>query len=127
MASIRQEQVASLIKQHLGDVFIKDGRGIYGGAFVTITNVRMTPDLMIARIYLSVYNVEDKQEVVDIVESQNYLVRKLLGQRIRNKVRRIPELEFYLDDTLDEVFRMGQLFDKLREDEGKEADKEEEE
>ncbi len=112
--SIRQQQVASIIKQALGDIFIKSGRDIYGKAFVTITNVKLTPDLLIARVYLSIYNVEDKQEIVDIIEEQNHYVRRLLGQKIRNKVRRIPELEFFLDDTLDEVFRLDQLFDDLK-------------
>lgn len=113
MNPIRQQQVASLIKRNLGEIFTKEGRNIYSNAFVTITQVRLTPDLSIARVYLSVYNVEDKQDIVTMITENEYGIRRLLGNRIRNKVRHIPELEFYLDDTLDEVYKMEKLLDGL--------------
>ena len=113
MNPIRQQQVASLIKRNLGEIFTKEGRNIYSNAFVTITQVRLTPDLSIARVYLSVYNVEDKQDIVTMITENEYGIRRLLGNRIRNKVRHIPELEFYLDDTLDEVYKMEKLLDSL--------------
>lgn len=115
--SFRQQQVASLIKRTLGDIFTKEGRNIYSNAFVTITQVRMTPDLSIARIYLSVYNVKEKQDVVTMITENEYGIRRLLGNRIRNKVRHVPDLEFYLDDTLDEVYKMDKLFDEIKKDE----------
>ena len=124
MSVIRQQQVASLIKRTLGDIFIKEGRNIYGSAFVTITQVRLTPDLSVCRIYLSVYNVKDKEDVVTMISENEYGIRRLLGNRIRNKVRHIPDLEFYLDDTLDEVYKMDKLLNSLdiqpeNEEEGK--------
>lgn len=114
MDSIKQQQVASLLQQALSEVFLYKGREWYGGAFVTITQVRMTPDLMTARFYLSVYNLPDKNNAVDLLTENKSAVRHQLGNKIRNKVRRIPELEFYLDDTLDEVFKMEALFEKIR-------------
>ncbi len=111
--SFRQQQVASLIKRTLGDIFTKEGRNIYSNAFVTITQVRLTPDLSIARIYLSVYNVKEKEDVVTMITENEYGIRRLLGNRIRNKVRHIPDLEFYLDETLDEVYKMEKLFDNI--------------
>jgi len=123
MSAIRQQQVASLIKRTLGEIFIKEGRNIYSNAFVTITQVRLTPDLSVCRIYLSIYNVKEKEEVVAMITKNESGVRRLLGNRIRNKVRHIPNLEFYLDDTLDEVFKMDDLLDGLDIQPEKEDDK----
>lgn len=114
MDSIRQLQIAELIKQSVSDIFIREGRNYYGNAFVTITHVKVTPDLLLARIYLSVYNVANKQEVPVLVREHSGNIRHLLGNKIRHKVRRIPELEFYLDETLDEAFRIESLLDRLR-------------
>ena len=126
MSVIRQQQVASLIKRTLGEIFTKEGRNIYGSAFVTLTQVRLTPDLSVCRIYLSVYNVKEKEDVVTMISENEYGIRRLLGNRIRNKVRHIPNLEFYLDDTLDEVFKMDTLLDSLDIQPEKEEDQEEE-
>jgi ribosome-binding factor A len=112
-SSIKQQQVASLMQQTLAEIFIREGRNIYGNAFVTITHVRLTPDLLLSRVYLSVYNVANKQEIADIISENKSHIRHLLGDRLRNKVRRIPEIEFYLDDTLDEVSKIDALFEKL--------------
>ncbi len=116
MPSIRQEQVARIIKDAMNEIFTRRGRDIYGAAFVTITNVTITADLYITRFYLSVYNVKEKQEVVDMITANNAPLRRLLAQKIKNKVRRIPVLEFYLDETLDEATKMEQLLDDLREE-----------
>lgn len=116
MESIKQQQVANLIKQGLADLFIKQGRDFYSSAFVTITQVRVTPDLLLARVYLSVYNVADKTTVLELIESNNWAIRKGLGSKIRKKVRKIPELAFHLDDTLDEVEKLDKLFNKLKEE-----------
>lgn len=113
MASKRQQQVESMLKQQMADLLIREGRNYYGRAFVTMTNVKVTPDLMTARFYFSVYNVTDKQAVIDTLSENVHSVRRSLGAKIRNKVRRIPELEFYLDDTLDEVYHMEDVFSKL--------------
>ncbi len=126
MSAIRQQQVASLIKRTLSEIFIKEGRNIYNNAFVTITQVRLTPDLSVARIYLSVYNIQDKEDVITMISENEYGIRRLLGNRIRNKVRHIPELEFYLDDTLDEVYKMDKLLDGLDIQPEKEEDDSEE-
>ncbi len=116
MDSIRQQQIAELVKQSLGDIFIREGSNYYGSAFVTITHTKVTPDLLLARIYLSVYNVANKQGVLQQIQVHGGNIRHLLGNKIRNKVRRIPELEFYLDDTLDEVYRIESLLNRLREE-----------
>jgi len=112
MESKRQLQVANLIKQGLSDVFQREGPDYYGKAFVTIYDVKMTPDLLLARIYISVYNT-DKQDTLDLIKSKYYNIKKSLVSRIKNKLRQMPELEFYLDDTLDEVFKMENILGSL--------------
>lgn len=117
MSSIKQQQAASLLQQTLADIFIREGRAIFGTAFVTITHVRLTPDLLLARVYLSVYNVTDKSGVVTLIRESKSHIRHLLGDRIRNKVRRIPELEFYIDDTLEEMAKVDDLFNRIHAEE----------
>lgn len=107
-----------MIHHTLADLFIKNTGKYYSGAFVTLTHVRVTPDLLLARIYFSVYNKPDKNSVVQEIANNYHVLRHDLGAKLRNKLRRIPELEFYLDDTLDEVERIDALFEKLKEEEG---------
>lgn len=89
---------------------------MFDGAFVTVTGVKMSSDLGLAKIYLSVYNTDDKQSVVLMMEEDKSRLRQALGTRIRRQVRRIPEIDFYLDETLDEMYRLNALFDKLHAD-----------
>ncbi len=110
MESKRQQQIGKLVQQAMSEVFQVYGPEYYGRAFVTISGVRVTPDLLIARTYLSVYNVEDKEAVVKEMKNHTAAIRNRVGRKIRNKVRRIPELEFFLDDTLDSVFRLDDMF-----------------
>ena len=113
MESIRQQQVGELVRRNFGQVLLAEGSYIYEDAFVTITNVKMSSDLGLARIYCSVYNTENKQAVILKMENEYGRLRHALGHRLRKKVRRIPELEFFMDDTLDEMYRLNALFDKL--------------
>lgn len=115
MDSKKQLQVANQIKLGLSEVFSREGTYFYGSAFVTIYDVKMTPDLQTARIYLSIFNA-DKQDTLDSINSSHFLIKKSLVARIKNKFRLMPQLEFYLDETLDEVFKLDALFDKIREE-----------
>lgn len=110
-------QVAELVKRNFGVLLQQEGSYIYGTTpFVTVTNVKMSPDLSIARIYLSVYNTEDKQTVILEMESHYLRLRQSLAYRIKKHIRRIPDLQFHLDDTLDEMYRLRELFKQLDED-----------
>jgi ribosome-binding factor A len=118
METKRMLQVAELIKRNFGQLLQQEGSYIYGTTpFVTVTTVKMTPDLTIAKVYLSVYNIEDKQTVILEMEDNHSRLRQSLAFRIKKHVRRIPELQFYLDDTLDEMYRLRELFQQLDEDE----------
>ncbi|MCC7233609.1 MAG: 30S ribosome-binding factor RbfA [Bacteroidia bacterium] len=109
MDSTRQQKFSRLIQKEIGDLFQKEGYNFFGKAFVTVTGARISPDLSIARIYLSVFGVKEPDTVLTQVEKHNKEIRKKLGQRIRHQARIIPELKFFLDDSLDQVDRIGQL------------------
>ena len=115
MASIRQEQVGELVRRNVGTVLQQEGSYIYGStAFVTVTEVQMTSDLGIARVYLSVFGTDDKQAVILKLEDEYPRFRQAIGYRLRKHVRRIPEFQFYLDDTLDEMYRLREVFEELK-------------
>ena len=117
MQTKRQKQVAETIKRHFSVVMQQEGSYIYGSeALVTITNVKMTPDFSLAKIYLSVYNTENKQAPILELEENMVRLRQSLAMRIRKHVRRIPEIAFFLDDTLDEMYRLNSLFNRLRDE-----------
>jgi ribosome-binding factor A len=119
MDSIRQRQIAENIRREMSAVFQMEGANIYGQqTLVTITAVRVTSDLGAARIYLSVFNSPSKEDVLDRINENHYRLRSALTPRIRNQVRRIPTIEFFLDDTLDEVAKLDRLFDDIKKQEG---------
>ena len=114
MESKRQLQVAELIKRNFSVVLQQEGRYLYGDqALVTVTQVKMSSDLGLAKIYLSVFNTENKQAVILQLEQESTRLRKSLSQRIRKHVRRIPHIDMYEDDTLDEMWRLNSVFDRL--------------
>ena len=106
-----------MIKRHFSTMLQQEGAYISGTqAFVTVTEVQMTPDFNIAKIYLSVFNIENKQEVILHMEDSYHRLKQALASRIHKQIRRIPELQFYLDDMLDEMERVEMLFQKLERD-----------
>lgn len=110
----RQLQTGELIKRNFGQVLMMEGRYIYQDALVTVTQVRMSPDLGIARIYVSVFNADNKEEIVKKLRSNMWRLKTGLVQRIRKHVRRIPHLDIYLDETLDEMWHLNTVFNDLR-------------
>ncbi len=117
MESIKQRQMSEMIKRHFSMVLQSEGRNIYGSRIlVSVTDVKMSPDNGIAKIYLSVFNTENKQEPILELETEMVRLRQLLGVRIRHQVRRIPLIQFYLDDTIDEIFKVEEMFNKLHAD-----------
>jgi ribosome-binding factor A len=115
MESIKQRQVAEMVKRNFSTILQEEGSYIYGAEpLVTVTNVKMTPDFAMARIYLSVYNTENKQAVLLEMEEERHRLKQNLGARIRKQVRRLPDISFFLDDTLDEMYRIDSLFQHLR-------------
>lgn len=120
METKKQKQVGELIRRHFGTVLFQEGSYIYGSALVTVTGVKMSPDLGIAKIYLSVYNTENKQEVMLMMEENMHRLRQSLSQRIKKHVRRIPRVSFFLDETVDEMYRVEALLDKIKDEKSEE-------
>ena len=114
--SKRQRQVSEMIRRNMSLVLQQEGSYIYGNALVTVTNVILTPDLLLAKIYLSIYNTENKQAVILMMDEERLRLQKALSQRIRKQIRRVPQIAFYEDDTLDEMFKVINLFKKLEDE-----------
>jgi len=113
MQSKRQLQIAEIIKRNFGQVLLQEGSYIYDDAFVTVTSVIVSPDQSQAKIYLSVYNVASKGSVILLLEQHNRQLKQALAHRIKKHVRRIPDIYFFLDETLDEAFKLESLFEQL--------------
>ena len=114
----RQKQVAGLINEELNDVLRRMNLLMLDGGMISISTVKVTPDLFEARIYLSMFKVNDTKAALLKFEEKNKEIRKELGARVRHQLRSIPELKFFIDDTLDYVFKMEELFDKIKKEEG---------
>ncbi len=112
----RQKQVATVINQELNDIFLRMGLNIIDGGMISISSVKITPDLFEARIYLSFFQVKDNEAALAKIKERYKEIRKELGIRVRHQLRSIPELTFYIDDTLDYVFKMEELLKKVRTD-----------
>ncbi len=97
------------MKETLSEIFQVHGASYYGRAFVTITEVQMTPDLLVAKIYLSIFNAKDKEKSLEEIKAQAHEIRRHLGNKMRHHLRRIPELLFYLDESLDNAIRVNEL------------------
>lgn len=119
--SKRQKQIGQLLQKELSDIFQRMGYNVTEGGMISISAVRITPDLLEARVYLSMFQIKDTAAMLEQIKERNWEIRKELGMRVGKQLRRVPELSFFLDDTLDYVFRMEELFKKIREDDaGKE-------
>ena len=112
----RQKQVAGLINTELNDIFLRMGLNMQDGGMVSISSVKITPDLFEARIYLSFFQVKDNDAMLTKIQEKTKEIRNELGKRVRHQLRSIPQITFYIDDTLDYVFRMEELLKKVKED-----------
>ncbi|MCC8036489.1 MAG: 30S ribosome-binding factor RbfA [Rikenellaceae bacterium] len=109
METTRQQKVGRQIQKDISEIFLREAAGIFPGAMVTVTLVRMTPDLGIARIYMSVFPFARKDEVLGAARGNTGLIRKALGARVRNQLKLVPELEFYIDDSLEYIDNIDNL------------------
>jgi ribosome-binding factor A len=112
METTRQQKIARLIQKDLGEIFQEMARSEYPGNLITVTKVYITPDLYIARTYLSLFGKTPKQELIDHIKEHRKEIRLKLGNRIHNQVRLIPELEFFVDDSLDYIENIDNLLKK---------------
>lgn len=111
--SKRQQRFAGVLQQDLAELFQREGNTWAPGAFVTVTKVRVTPDLAIARVYLSFLNMKTAKDDIASIKTKTNEIRYKLGVRIKNQVRIVPQLEFFLDDTNEYVEHMDKIFDEI--------------
>src|SRR6186713_3293019 len=98
-STVRQQKFAKLIQKELSEIFQRDKKGMLDNAFITISEVRISPDLSVAKVYISMMLIKDKQGTLDKIESHNKEIRRLLGEKIRNQARIIPHLTFFIDEV----------------------------
>ncbi len=113
----RQKQVAGLLNKELSDIFQRLGLSMMDGGMVSISSVKVTPDLYEVRIYLSFFKVTDTFAALKKIEERSWEIKKELTARVRHQLRSMPILTFYIDDTLDYVDKMEQIFKEIKKDE----------
>ena len=109
MESKRQQRIQKLLQRDLGEIFQRGLGYVTRHAMVTVTKVYVTPDLGLARIYLSLFAVKDKEALLKDIDKHNKEIRKKLGARIRHQLRVVPELQFFEDDSLDYIEHIDEL------------------
>jgi ribosome-binding factor A len=112
-STVRQQKFARLIQKELSDIFQRDKRGFLDNAFITIAEVRVSPDLSVAKVYISMMLAKDKQAILDKLDLHKKEIRKALGDKIRNQARIIPELAFFIDEVEENALRMDEILKGL--------------
>jgi ribosome-binding factor A len=107
--SIRQEKIAGVIKKELGKYFQLNAISICKGAMITVTTVRMSPDLSIAKVYISIFGGNNNDESFDYVITQSKFIRHEISKIVRNQLRKMPELRFFRDDSFDYAQKIDNL------------------
>lgn len=110
----RQKQVGAVIEKELNDIFRRMGLSMMDGGMISISAVRITPDLYEARVFLSFYKVNDPQVTLKHIEGHAKEIKKELALRVRHQLRVIPQLSFFLDDSLEYVDKMEKIFKEIR-------------
>ena len=111
--STRQQKFGRLMQKELSDIFQRDKRGILDNTFVTIADVDMSPDLSVAKVYISMMLAKDKGKTLEKLNRGKGEIRKALGERIRKQVRVVPELIFIIDETEEKALRLEELIKNL--------------
>lgn len=111
--SKRQKQIAGLLNEEMNTIFQRLGLNMMGGGMVSISGVKITPDLLEARFYLSFFQVKDEKAALKKIEDRHHEIKKELAAKVRHQLRSIPVLKFFHDDTLDHVFKLEELLKQV--------------
>ena len=109
MESTRQKKESRLIQKELADIFLRKGKEVAPGKLISITIVRVSPDLSYAKIFLSIFPSANQKEVLTSIKDQTTTIRYELGQKVRSQLRIVPELVFFIDDSLDYIDNIDKL------------------
>jgi ribosome-binding factor A len=111
--TVRQQKFSRLIQKELSDIFQRDQRGLLGNAFITVMDVKVSPDLSFAKVYVSMTLVKDKAALLEKLDSHKKEIRRALGERIRNQARIVPNIAFLLDEVEEQAQKMDDLLKNL--------------
>ncbi|GAL87195.1 ribosome-binding factor A [Sporocytophaga myxococcoides] len=113
MDSKRQQKVSRLIQKEMGELFQRDTKGIFGGAFITVTHVKISPDLGVASIYLSFLKNNNQNAILQNIRENTKQVRKMLGEKVGKQLRIVPQLVFHIDDTVEYAANIDKILSGL--------------
>lgn len=111
-ASTRQLKVARELQRDLAEIIRSRGMAVFGGAMVTVSEVRISPDLSVAKVYVSIFPSEKQEEVMKTLQVENKSIRGELGRKVAKQLRIVPDIDFYLDATLDYAEHIDELLRK---------------
>lgn len=112
MEGTRLQKVGRLIQKELSEIFQHEGSAKFPGKMLTITQVRVSPDLSVAKVYVSIFPSNDADKTLELIRDNSKFLRGELGKRVRHQLRVIPELTFFIDDSLDYIEKIDQLLKK---------------
>jgi len=107
--STRQKKVSRLIQKEIADIFLRKGNEFAHGKLISITKVRVSPDLSFARIYLSIFPSTNNEDILKIIQDNSAKIRFDLGHKVRSQLRIVPDIAFYIDDSLDYIEKIDRL------------------
>lgn len=110
MESKRQQKVARQLQKDLSEIFQREVPHLFNGAFITVTSVRVSPDLSVARVYLSFLATKNKEMLIETIREHSRTLRQHLGDRVRHQLRIVPDLTYFIDDTAEYAEKMDKLF-----------------
>ncbi len=103
MESTRQQKISKQIQKDLAEILQRDCAELFRGLLLTVTAVRVSPDFGYAKIYVSVFPFDRNEQVLEILKTNNWAIRKSLGSRVKNQLKVVPEIDFFLDDSLEYI------------------------
>jgi len=107
--STRQKKVSRLIQKEIADFFLRKGGGYAPGKLISVTKVRVSPDLSFAKIYISIFPSTNQTEILQAVQDHGHKIRFELGHKVRSQLRIVPDIAFYIDDSLDYIDKIDKL------------------
>jgi len=112
MESIKQQRVASVVKRALSEIFVNETNDWFHDVMITVTVVRVTSDLKLAKVYVSIYGVSDKNSILQELQILKSQIKNLMVQKIRHQLRWMPDLQFFIDDSLDYIEKIDNILHK---------------
>lgn len=112
MDSTRQQKVSRLLQKELGACFQMHAREILPGKLITVTVVRVSPDLGVAKVYLSIFPTDKESSPIESIREKSSFIRKIVGNNVKDQLRIVPEFIYYLDDSLDYIENIDNLLNE---------------